>query len=266
MSVQTSYPPYMRLGLPGQLADCTVKDTVSGCALEPIPFGCAVVATNIPDYGYALPGSRITTVFVDGQFATGNSLVITINGVAQPAIVYPGSYAGMISLIEAQLRGLSYVENVNTTLGGVIIPDVTFNVVVNPPATSGITSFVITGGAGQPDVTITQSPVNTFFGVCERSSLAAPYFPNVNGSQPFQGYAEGTCMNVLRDGRIYVVVEEAVTKGAAVFVRIVDGAQGQYRGNFRATAGAGPDAVAAPLFSYASNAAAGEIAVVQINP
>lgn len=265
MSVQTSYPPYMRLGLPGQLADCTVKDTVSGAALEPIPFGVAVVATNIPDYGYALPGSRISSVLVDGSFVAGDSVVITINGTAQPAIVYPGSYAGMIDLIEAQLRGLAYVENVNTTQGGVLVPDFTLNVVVNPPATSGITSFVITGGSFLPMVTITQSSYNEFFGVCQRSSLAAPHFPNVSGTQPFQGYAEGSCLNVLRDGRIYVVVEEAVTKGSAVFVRIVEGAQGQYRGSFRGTAGTS-EAVAAPLFSYASNAAAGEIAVVQINP
>lgn len=266
MTVQSSYPPYMVKGLPGQLADCTVKDTLSGCALEPIPFGLAVCSTNVPDYGYILPGSRATSVFVNGDFVPGNTVTITINGVAQPTLAYDtyGSSAGLWQAIEAQLRALAYVDDVNVREGGIIFSDYTLNVVVVPPAGSGITVFAIAGG-GAPTATITQSAANNFYGVSQKSNIAAPYFPSLAGTQPFQGYQQGASMNVLRKGRIYVIAEQDVVKGAAVFIRIVDGAQGQYRGNFRTTAGSS-EAVAAPLFVYASTGQAGDIVVVEINP
>lgn len=265
MTVQSTYPAAMRPGLPGQLADCTVKDTISGCALENIPFGCAVVGTVEPDYGYLLPGSRASSIDIVGSFVTGNSIVITLNGSALPAIAYAGSHQATLDAIVAQLRAQSVVENVNVTTEGWITPHTTISVVVNPPATTGVTAMAVTGGATQPTITILQAPYNMFAGVCQKSDLAAPLFPNIGNVQPFQGYVEGQCMNILRDGRIYVQVEEAVTKGSTVYIRVVEGGSGFPRGSFRASADGG-NAVAAPLFSYMSNAAAGEVAVVQINP
>ena len=264
MTVQSSYPAQMRPGLPGMLADCTVKDTISGCALENIPFGYAVVATSDPSYGYLLPGSRASSIEIVGSFVTGNSIVITLNGSALPAIAYAGSHSATVDAVVAQLRAQSVVENVNVTTSGFITPTTTISVVVNPPATTGVTAFVVTGGASQPTVSILQAPFNLFAGIAQRTSLVNPIIPAPNNAQPYQGYFEGSWMNVLRDGRIFVVVEEAVTKGSTVYVRVV--ANSSYeRGSFRASADGG-NAVTAPLFTYMSNAAAGEVAVVQINP
>lgn len=73
-------------------------------------------------------------------------------------------------------------------------------------------------------------------------------------------FPAGESLPVLRKGKIYVEVEDAVTKGGACFVNFQNGNEGQ----FRSDAAAG-DAVALPGAVYRTAAGAGELAVVEIN-
>lgn len=77
------------------------------------------------------------------------------------------------------------------------------------------------------------------------------------------GYEPQSAMNLLKKGRIYVTVEDAVVKGGLPFVRFVAGATEQL-GSFRSDADTS-DAVALPNASYVTSAGAGELAVVEVN-
>jgi hypothetical protein len=78
-----------------------------------------------------------------------------------------------------------------------------------------------------------------------------------------EGYAVGDPMAVIKKGRVWVPVENAVIAESAAFVRFVAGA-GEQLGAFRADAD-GTDAVALPGAKFASDAAAGELALLDLN-
>lgn len=80
-------------------------------------------------------------------------------------------------------------------------------------------------------------------------------------------YADGDCMGVLRDGVVYVQVEDAVVKGAAPFIRFAAGASLTALGRFRSDDGdEGGGALASEQTSweYLESGAAGEYVRVWI--
>jgi hypothetical protein len=85
----------------------------------------------------------------------------------------------------------------------------------------------------------------------ESTSAASPQHP------------AGSVVPVLRKGRAYVKVDEAVAEGSAVFVRFAAGGEGP--GFFGDTAGAGPDRAALDGARYVKGAAAGALAIVEVN-
>jgi len=75
---------------------------------------------------------------------------------------------------------------------------------------------------------------------------------------------DGRMFNVLRDGRIYVVVEEAVTPASTVFVRISAGGGGSQLGAFRASADTAT-ALACAGARYLTSAGIAGVAVLEID-
>ena len=73
----------------------------------------------------------------------------------------------------------------------------------------------------------------------------------------------GRTASVMRRGKIYVQVEDAVLKGAAPFVRVAAGAGGTIVGAFRSEADGG-SAREMSFATYRTSAAAGEFAVLEI--
>lgn len=73
----------------------------------------------------------------------------------------------------------------------------------------------------------------------------------------------GSVVSVLRKGRVYVKVEEAVTDGSDVYVRFAAGGNGL--GSFGDTAGAGPDRAILAGARYVKGAAANGLAIVDFN-
>src|SRR5690348_4478924 len=98
---QTTYSPTMPIGFPGGLADCGFKDTVSGCAIESIPFGRGVVGVYGTDFAYALPGSRNTIITITGSFVASNSTAITYDGGSIGPVVFNTSHEQTVKDIVA---------------------------------------------------------------------------------------------------------------------------------------------------------------------
>jgi hypothetical protein len=71
-------------------------------------------------------------------------------------------------------------------------------------------------------------------------------------------------LNLLKRGRVYVTVEEAVTPASPVFVRFASGAGGTQKGGFRASADSAT-AVAWTRARYLTTAAAAGLAVLEVN-
>ncbi len=77
------------------------------------------------------------------------------------------------------------------------------------------------------------------------------------------GYADEDVMPVMKKGRVWVPVEDAVVAESAAFVRFVAG-EGEALGAFRSDAD-GTDAVALPNAKFVTDAAAGELAMLDLN-
>lgn len=71
-------------------------------------------------------------------------------------------------------------------------------------------------------------------------------------------------INVLREGRCLVLVEEAVTPASTVYVRISTGAGGSQKGAFRASADTAT-ALAASGMRYVSSASSGGLAILEVD-
>lgn len=78
-----------------------------------------------------------------------------------------------------------------------------------------------------------------------------------------EGYADGDPMPIIKKGRVWVPVEDGVTAETAAFVRFV-AAGAEQLGAFRSDADGG-DAVALSGAKFASDAIAGEVALLDIN-
>ena len=78
-----------------------------------------------------------------------------------------------------------------------------------------------------------------------------------------EGYADGDPMPIIKKGRVWVPVEDAVTAESAAFVRFV-AAGAEQLGAFRSDAD-GTDAVALPGAKFVTDAIAGELALLDIN-
>ena len=78
-----------------------------------------------------------------------------------------------------------------------------------------------------------------------------------------EGYADGDPMPVIKKGRVWVPVEDAVTAESAAFVRFV-AAGAEQLGAFRSDAD-GTDAVALPGAKFVCDAEAGGLALLDLN-
>ena len=113
--------------------------------------------------------------------------------------------------------------------------------------------------AAVPILTTDVTTVGKALGVTVHTQADEQSYASSGGT----GYALGDCMSVMRKGRIYVEVEDAVVAGGAAFVRFT-ATSPEILGAFRSDADTA-DAVALPNAFFRTAAAAGGIAVLEIN-
>lgn len=254
--MQTSVSDSLTKGLPGQLADIANNEIV--CAAN-----------------YSKQLFKVTIS------ADDTTTVVTINGTA---FTFTETGASELKAYIAEyLAGLVNASSLPVTAYYTATNDY-FTVESNTPGTAitvvGTTSCValeLIGNAADIDfgllvvrdimnenkarVPIVATDITTsgnVFGITVNTHVENNY--QLSGSP---GYALDSPMSIMRKGRIYVEVEDAVVQGGVVYVRF--SASGTEKlGAFRSDADTA-DAAILPNAIFETSAAAGEIAIVSIN-
>jgi hypothetical protein len=211
-----------------------------------------------------------TTVTINGTAFTDNvgggvktkaaiaaALIVLINAGSEPVTASAGSGTDKI-YIDADVSGVAFtaVGTTNATVANIILNEtnITFGVLVVED-TTGLSDE----RAHLPQATGDITTVGKVAGISVHTHAVEQKKGGINNL----GYEPQSAMSLLKKGRIYVTVEDAVVKGGLPFVRFVAGA-GEQLGAFRSDADTA-DAVALPNASYVTSAGAGEVAVVEIN-
>lgn len=257
--MQTSVQTAMDIGLPGQLCD-SAENLILTYAnyskkLDTVTITAADTTTTVTINGTAF---TVTTDGSDTKAELAAALHALINAGSEPVTSY---YTATNEYLQVE----SDVAGTTTTVVGTA--NCTITAVVGNSAAIGFGIFVCQDPQDQDkarspiaSTDITASGTALGFTVHTQAVVQNLTSTGSNGSD---GYALGEAMSVLRKGRIYVQVEDAVTAGNDVYVRYVAGA-GETLGACRSDADTS-DAAVLPGAKYRTSAAASGIAIVEIN-
>lgn len=204
----------------------TTTDEIYGVSLHTHTLEKARVEVDVND-------KAVITLSTD--LITGNSTIVTIDGVALTAVVFTTSHAITMTLLCAEIDSAPGVSSCSYS-GDVI------TVLASLGLELTVNSVAITSGATQPTVSIVHS----------NQTAAGEVF-----------YRAMSAISGLRKGAVMVVVEETVTSDDDVYVRYkTSGAD--LPGQFRKDADSNT-AVAFSGAKYREGASAGAVAVVEFN-
>ena len=255
---QTSVESTMEIGMPGQLADSGFHDIITRINNSKQRISTTIDAIDLS-----------TTLTINGTAFNVNSgaaaktktelrdlLITAINAGSEPVTASIKDADELY--VDADVSGtiFTYADTVNVTSVDVILNEtnVPFGVLVVEDLT-GLSD----DRAHLPQATGDITTVGSVAGI----ALHTQFVEQSVGGTNNLGYDPQSSMNVLRKGRAYVQVEDAVVKGGLPFVRFVAGASEQL-GAFRSDADTS-DAVALPDARFVTSAGAGELAIVEIN-
>lgn len=268
---QNTYPLNMPIGVPGRIADCGFKNTLSPMCLENIPAAVGVMKPLNLDYAIMLPRNNAGALTLSANFVTGNIINITLNGVAITPIAYD-TYGTTPATLQAIADALKQIPSVQSaTVGG--LGDLVITVVSVPGTATDFTVNTVTGGASQPTLTPAENQSGTFFGVTQSiynkmNAWIPDTGPNLTLSSGMPSpYYTGQVAPTLTQGRIYVVPENLVVSNSPVYMRIVASGGNTQLGAFRSDSDGG-NAVLIPATSAIwreGNGTIGGIAVLELN-
>jgi hypothetical protein len=255
---QTSVETIMAKNIAGGLADSGHHDIITRINNSKQRVSVTITAADLE-----------TTVTINGTAFTVNSapdvktktelrdlLIAAINGGSEPVTASINDADELF--IDADVSGVAFtaVGTTNCSIANVILNElnVPFGVLVVED-TTGLSDE----RAHLPQATGDITTVGKVAGISVHNHGVEQNKGGINNL----GYEPQSAMNLLKKGRIYVTVEDAVVKGGLPFVRFVAGATEQL-GSFRSDADTA-DAVALPNASYVTSAGAGELAVVEVN-
>lgn len=257
--MQTSVNDYMAVGLPGQIADignADIETFVNGSMQLDL---ITVTAANLE-----------TTVTIDGTAYTVNSGAATKTTAELAALLVAAINAAGAGVtctdvedgtfyIRADVHGTGFTAagTTNCSVGHKVLNEETipFGVAVVRDTWSGLQK-----SAHLPSLTGEITTITTFLGVAVHSHANEQAILNANNP----GYAANSAMSVIRRGKVWVQVEDAVTAGSIPYVRFsADTSAGEQLGAFRSDADTS-DAVALPHSLFETAAAAGGIALLNL--
>ena len=266
---QNAYPFDMPIGIPGRIADCGFKNTLSPQCLENIPAAVGVMKPFNVDYKIMLPRNDTASSVFSADLITGNTVNATVNGVAITPVVFATSH---LLTMQAVANAIAAIPSVaSAVVGGA--SDRTITVISDVGTATNITVFTVTGGASQATITTTASQSGTFFGVTQsiynKMNAWFPYTgPNLALSSGAPNpYFQGEVAPTLTQGRIYVVPETVITSNSPVYLRVAPNGLNTQLGAFRGDADGG-SAVLIPVTSAIwreGNGVVGGIAVLELN-
>lgn len=270
-SFQSNYGFNMPRGLPGRIADCGFKNTLSPRCLENILPALGVMKPLDLDYAIMLPRDDVGDVTLDADLIEDNVITATINGVVISAVTFVNgdSHLGVMQAIANEIALIPSVSS--ATVGGA--NNRTITIISNVGTSTTINSFVVTGGISVPNVTTTLGQSGTFFGVTQEiynkmNMWVYPSGPNSSITSGGQSpYFTGQVAPTLTQGRIYVVPEDIVTSNSPVYLRITASAPNLQIGSFRGDSDGG-NAILIPSTQAIwreGNLFLGDIAVLELN-
>lgn len=268
-SFQNSYPFDMPIGVPGRIADCGFKNTLSPMCLEDIPAALGVLKPLNLDYKIMLPRNDTASSVFSADLITGNVVNATVNGVAITPVTYATSH---LATMQAVANAIADIPSVSSaTVGGA--NNRTITIISNVGTATTVSSFVVTLGASQATVTTTASQSGTFFGVTQAIyNKMNAWIPNTGPNLTLSSgiaapYYAGMVAPTLTKGRIYVVPEAVVTSNSAVYLRVAANGANTQLGAFTGTSD-GSNTILIPANQAIwreGNGTVGGIAVLELN-
>jgi len=259
--MQTAVNNQMARGVAGQLADSGYHDIASYINNSKQLFRVTITAIDLS-----------TTVTINGTAFNVNSgsaaktkaelvdlLVTAINAGAEPVLAIDD---GDFMNVEADVAGVAFtcVGTLNCTTEEQIPNEAGINFGLCVVQDKGA---LAAGGddnlAHLPTLVAQVTTVGTVLGVTVHTQAIEQAVLNANNV----GYPLASAMSVLRRGRIWVVVEDAVIADAQAYVRAIAGA-GEQSGAFRSDADTA-DAGLLPGSRFKLTAGAGELTILELN-
>ena len=231
----------------------------------------AAQVTGVTDLVPAVVNNHAYTVTINGipvSFTSGGAA--TAANVRDGIIAAIQAIAGALALVTPTASGNNVrLTEVAPAAGAVTIAGADGSTTITPvaahvssqPLPPGIA--VAKGGSGDQDLRLMSVTGDQILGVVLYSPQAIQ--EDVFGVGSNVLYGPNSIVPVMTRGAVWVMVEESVTPLSPVFVRFSPRGVNVQVGGFRASADAGPNAVAWPLATYRSTASAGQLARLEIN-
>jgi hypothetical protein len=266
MSPQLNVEDQMERGLPGQLADIGPQTVNSynnrGVQVDTVTVVAADLETTVTIDGTPFTdnaGGGVKTVA-----AITDALAVLINAGSEPVVADSDGVDTITIYSTGFENAVVYLATANVTVANVVpfeqpIPFGTLIVQDPNSDVSGINPFT-TGLIDQSSSDFPAAGPFSVLGVAiSEFTVEVP-----QGSEASNGYPAGKTMSVLRRGNIYVQVEDAVVAGGKVFARFAASGGNTQLGAFRSDADGGTAKEVAG-FRYKDSAAAGEIAILEVD-
>ncbi len=256
---QTVYNFLMTVGVAGELYDIGFNNVLTPVTpIEPAIFpGLGVAKVIGSDYQVRLPHQDIAGVTQSTALVSGNSTVVTLNGIALTPVVWVTSNAITMTAIAALIAAQPHIAS------AVYDGSATINIQASQGFPLTVT-FVTTVGS-VPTWTTVYSNDNVFYGVAvyiqNKMNLYGP-----QGSAGAAPFIPGDAVPCLTRGRIYVTVESTVTSDSPVYWRMIPTLANPVVGSFRGDSDSGNAILLSNgIIRWIVGASAGSLAVLEIN-
>jgi hypothetical protein len=233
----------------GQLADCGFHDIVSYNVAEAIPLGRALVK-GATETTVRLPNRNYATVTFDADFVASNVINGTVNSLAISPVTYASSHAATFAAVVSAFNALTGISAVAGTGRSIIIT-------TDDKAVITVSGVVVTLGVSQAVATTVYTSSDIIYGVSVHTHTL------LQDSSGVVQYAQYATVSTLKQGRIYVPVEQDVVVGDSVYMRTINDSP-KVRGAFRKDADSG-NALLISGARWFAGATSGNLAILELN-
>lgn len=215
-----------------------------------------------------LPYSNTITLLFSADLVASNTidgdLVINGSSTSISQVTYSSDHATSMGLIKTELEGISGVSSVTLGADSSENANRLLTVTLDHQSDGYAENWTVAAGASQATVTEANDVAEPFYGITHLEALE----PDSSG---VISYKDNFPASVVRKGYVWVRSDDALTKGADVYVRYYDessSATDKTRGMLMASDGASGGITRAKLWSGAYveiGCAAGGLALIGVN-
>lgn len=256
---QTSYNFLMAVGSAGQLFDIGYQDVITPVVVVDSIFpGLGVAKVIGEDMQVRLPHQDIVAVTETGTLVSGNSTVVTLNGIALTPVVWATSNAATLTAIAVLIAAQSLIASA--------VSNGTDTITITAEQGYSVTATFVTTVGSVPSWASVYTNDNVFYGVAVYIQNKMNLLAFNQGSAGPSPYVPGDPIPCIDRGRIWVTVEDTVTSDSAVYWRIIPTLSFPQVGGFRSDSdGGNAILLSSNIVRWYQGATAGGLAVLQIN-